>query len=183
MTGHIRRRGKESWQIKFDAGTDAATGKRITKFQTFRGSKREAYLKLAELVTQQGKGAYVDRSKVTVAKHVEARIDQWEAAGDITAKTSERYRELMNNQIIPHIGDRQIQKLKTINIETWHSTLRKRGRKDGKGGLSNRTIRHAHRLLSQALKDGAKHDTTWWSRTSPRIRVHLPSTMTKRSSS
>jgi integrase len=157
-TGHIRRRGRESWELKFDAGTDAGTGKRITRYASFRGSKKEAQVKLAELVTLHAKGAYVDRSRLTIARHVQARIEQWEAAGEITAKTSERYLELLNNQIAPHIGSKMVQKLTTANVEAWHGVLRMRGRKDGRGGLSRLTIRHAHRLLSQALKDGAKHN-------------------------
>lgn len=93
-----------------------------------------------------------------MAAHVAARIDQWESAKDISAKTAERYRELLENQIKPHIGNDLVQKLKPINIETWHSILRERGRKDGTGGVSNRTIGHAHRVLAQALKDGMRHD-------------------------
>jgi hypothetical protein len=158
MTGHVRRRGKSSWELKFDAGTDPGTGRRLTKYQSFRGTKREAQIKLAELVTQHARGGYVDHSKLTVTQHVTARIDQWETSGEITAKTAERYRELLNNQIAPHIGAKLVQKLTTTNIEAWHGLLRTRGRKDGKGGLAKLTIRHAHRLLSQALKDGAKHN-------------------------
>jgi integrase len=32
------------------------------------------------------------------------------------------------------------------------------GRKDGRGGVSARTIKHAHRIMVHALKDGMKHD-------------------------
>jgi integrase len=50
-----------------------------------------------------------------------------------------------------------LQKLKPADIERWHTTLKKRGRKDG-GALGARTIRHAHRLLSKALKEAMRHD-------------------------
>jgi integrase len=93
-----------------------------------------------------------------LAEHVRARIDQWEALGNITPKTAERYRELLENQIEPHIGAKIVQKLKPADIETWHADLKTKGRKDGTGGLSARTIGHAHRLLSQALKDGVRHE-------------------------
>src|SRR5262249_50210664 len=61
-------------------------------------------------------------------------------------------------QIAPHIGQRPLQKLKSADIEVWHATLKTVGRKHGQGGLGNRTIRHAHRLLSKALKEGVRHD-------------------------
>ena len=45
---------------------------------------------------------------------------------------------LINNQIIPHLGNKQLQKLKAIDIEAWHNVLIAGGRKDGKGGVSAR---------------------------------------------
>lgn len=155
--GYIRQRGKESWQIKFDAGRDPITGKRHTEFVTFRGTRKEARLKLAELIASVGKDPYVDQSSLMVHEHVRARIEQWQTLGKITPKTAERYRELLENQIGSHIGEAPLQKLKPADIERWHATLKKRGRKDG-GGLGARTIRHAHRLLSKALKEAMRHD-------------------------
>ena len=55
----------------------------------------------------------------------------------------ERYRELAANQIAPHLGAIVLQELKASDIERWHATLRISGRKDGAGGLSALTIRHA----------------------------------------
>jgi integrase len=158
MKGHIRRRGEQSWELKFDVGRDPLSGARKMAYHSFRGTKRQAEAKLAELITSVGKGGYVARSSVTVSKHVTARIDQWEALGNITPKTAERYRELATNQIAPHLGAKPVQKLAAADIEQWHATLKNFGRKDGKGGLSGLTIRHAHRLLSKALKEAARHD-------------------------
>ena len=111
MRGHIRRRGKQSWELKFDAGRDLATGKRITQFHSFRESRKEAQFKLAELVASVGKGSYVNRSNLTVYEHIRARIEQWQTLDKITPKTAERYRELLENQIAPHIGEAPLQKL------------------------------------------------------------------------
>jgi integrase len=60
--------------------------------------------------------------------------------------------------IVPHLGAITLQKLTVQDIETWHNSLASSGRQDGKGGLSNRTIGHAHRVLSKALKDASKLD-------------------------
>jgi integrase len=73
------------------------------------------------------------------------------------SRRAERYRELLDNQIAPHIGKASLQKLKPADIERWHTILKVRGRKDG-GELGARTIRHAHRLLSKALKEAMRHD-------------------------
>lgn len=158
MSGHIRRRGEQSWEIKFDTGRDPVTGKRETRYASFKGSKREAQAKLTELLAAAAKGNYIEPSKVTVAEFVKGRIDQWEASGNITARTAERYRQLAANQITPHIGAMVLQKLRPLHVEEWHNTLRTKGRSDGQGGVAPRTIGHAHRLLSQALNDAAEND-------------------------
>ena len=104
-----------------------------------------------------GKGSYVEPSKATVTAFLRARVDQWEAAGNITARTSQRYRQLVENQIVPHLGDKALQKLQPLDIEAWHTTLRNGGRVRGKGGLAARTIGHAHRVLGKALRDAARN--------------------------
>ena len=156
MRGHIRERSPGRWAIVLDV--PGRSGKRRRKWHSFKGTKREAQVECARLLTEVSKGSYVDTSKLTVAEHVSARVAQWEASGDITAKTAERYSELVENQIVPHIGAKLIQKLKPADIEAWHTTLKLSGRKDGKGGIANRTIGHAHRVLSKALREAARHD-------------------------
>ena len=158
MKGHIQQRGKNSWRLKFDAGRDEKTGKRKMQFHTFRGTKREAQVKLAELIASVSQAKYVEPNKVTVAEWVRGRVDVWESAGDISARTAQRYRQLVENQIAPHIGAKLLQKLRPLDIETWHDALRAAGRVRGKGELSARTIGHAHKVLGRALADAVGHE-------------------------
>jgi hypothetical protein len=116
--GHIQRRGKSSWRLKFEGERDPETGRRKTQYVTYRGAKAKAKLKLAELVAAVGGGSYVESTKLTVGDHVLARIDQWEASEAISARTAQRHRQLANSQIILHIGSRLVQKLTTLDIET-----------------------------------------------------------------
>jgi integrase len=157
MSGHIRRRGKRSWELKFEIGPDPVTGARRIRYASFKGTRREAGAKLAELIASIGKGEYVDASKVTVAAYVRSRIEQWRTAEEISPKTRERYLQLLANQIAPHLGATLIQKLTVADIENWHTTLKIKGRKDGKP-ISNRTIGHAHRVLSKALRDAVRYN-------------------------
>jgi integrase len=150
MKGHMRQRGKHSWELKFDAGRDPATGKRMIKYQSFKGTRREAQTKLATLIASIDQGSFVEPSKITIVEFVRVRVDQWEAAGAITARTAQRYRELTENQIV-HIGAKPLQKLRPLDIEAWHAVLRN-------SGLAARTIGHAHRVLSKALKDALNND-------------------------
>src|SRR5262245_49361781 len=111
MSGHVRRRGEHSWELKFDVGRDPATGKPKIRYHSFKGSKREAQAKLVGLIAAVGEGSYVEPSKATVADFVRARVNQWEAAGDISAGTAQRYRQLVENQIVPYLGTKPLQKL------------------------------------------------------------------------
>ena len=63
----------------------------------------------------------------------------------VSPKTLERYIELAERQIIPHLGDVKLQKLRPERIEQWHTALLA-------AGLSARTTGHAHRVLSLGLK-------------------------------
>jgi integrase len=158
MKGHIQQRGKNSWRLKFDAGRDEKTGRRKTQFHTFRGTKRQAQVRLAEMIAAVAQSKYVEPHKITVAEWVRGRVDRWEASGDISARTAQRYRQLVENQIAPHIGAKLLQKLRTLDVEEWHTTLRTAGRVRGNGDLSARTIGHAHRVLNKALREAAKNE-------------------------
>jgi hypothetical protein len=73
MSGHIRRRGERSFELKYEAGTDR-TGQRITKYQSFKGTKREAQAELVRLMETVRRGEHVDPVKLTLAEY----LDRWE---------------------------------------------------------------------------------------------------------
>ena len=155
MRGHIRRRGTNSWELKYDI--EREEGGRHTVYRSFQGSKREAQAELARLLARAADGGHVDPSRLTVAEYVRSRLAQWRAKGEVAPKTAERYDQLIKHQIVPYIGSRLLQKLTSHDVETWHMTLLGRGRHNGRGGISARTVGHAHRILAKALREGMRH--------------------------
>jgi integrase len=149
VRGHLRERSPGHWAIVIDV-RDPQTGKRKRRWHSFKGTKREAQVRCAELIATVNKGNYIEPSKTTVADFVRARIDQWEAAGEISARSAQRYRQLLKHQIAPYLGPQTPRKLRPLDIEAWHTSLR--------DSVASRTIGHAHRVLSKALKDAAKND-------------------------
>jgi integrase len=149
MTGHIQRRGERSWRIKFDLGRNPVTGKRETRFHTLRGTKREAQAELTRLTAEAQRGTYVDTSVETVGEFMTRWVRDW-AAANVSGKTLERYDQLSRNQIIAHIGNKPLQKLRPVDLNELYGALLR-------DGLSPRTIGHAHRLLHRALG----HAVTW----------------------
>jgi integrase len=156
VKGHIRKRGRNSWEIKYDLPGTA--GRRQIRYKSFKGSRREAQAELNRLLAKLADGAHVDPNRLTVVEHVRARVAHWRAAGITGAKTHERYLELVEYQLARFpIGARPLQKLSHTDIEQWHTALKTSGRHDGKGGVGARTIHHAHKLLAKALREGVRH--------------------------
>src|SRR5436190_23858419 len=122
MRGHLKERSPGHWAIVIDL-RDAQTGARRRKWHSFTGKKREAQNECARLISEMGQGSYVERSKDTVESFVRSRVEQWEA-GAITARTAQRYRQLVENQIVPHLGTKLLPKVSRLDIEAWHTTLR-----------------------------------------------------------
>jgi integrase len=146
MRGNITRRGKRSWRLKLDLPSDGS-GQRRTTYRTVHGKRQDAERELAKLLSAAHDGALVEPSKVTIAEYLRAWLD---GAHGLAGKKAERYRQLAEQQIIPHLGALPIQKLKPAHIVNWHSVLLMSGGKDGRR-LSARTVTHAHRVLHRAL--------------------------------
>jgi hypothetical protein len=152
MTGHIRRRGERSWELKFDLGTDPLTGRRLTRYHSFKGTKREAEAELTRLKAAANRGDYVDPSKTTLSEF----LDRWEAwaATQVSAKTLERYSELLRHHVRPQIGAARIQKLRTVDFAELYGKLQE-AKPEG-AGLAPRTIGHVHRLLHRVFGHALK---------------------------
>ena len=178
MKGHIQQRGKSSWRLKFDAGRDEKTGKRKTQFHTFRGTKRQAQVNLAELIASVAQAKYVEPHKITVAEWVRARVDHWEASGDISARTAQRYRPT------GRAPDRAAHRCE-IASETPHA--RRRGMAHDfadkrAGAREGRSLSPNHWPCSLRSRKGAARGprkTSWSSRTSSRMNRHQRSTTRK----
>ena len=155
MRGHIQRRGKKSWRLKFDAGRDPITGKRITKYMTVRGNKSNAQRVLTKILHEIDTGTFVEPSKITVAEFLKQYLASLDGKG-LSLKTRDRYKEIVHINLIPALGHIPLAKLEPLQIETAWSDALARGRLDGKGGLSTQTVAHLHRLLKQALKKAVK---------------------------
>jgi integrase len=148
MKGHIRERSQGRWAIILEQH-DPATGKRKRKWHSFQGTKRQAQVECARLISLMKGGNYFEPSKTTVAQF----LDQWleHTKSQVTPKSHERYAGLVNQNIVPMLGAVHLSKLKPAQISAAYSTALASGRRDGTGGLSPRTVGHMHRVLKQAL--------------------------------
>jgi integrase len=151
MRGNITRRGENSWRLKFDLENDT-TGQRQTRYVTIKGTRKDAERELTRLLGAAHAGTFVEASQSTVGEHVRNWLD---GVHGFAGTTLQRYRDIAEQQIIPHIGTIPIQKLKPMHVQHWHDTVMARGGKDG-APLSARTTGHAHRLLHRILAHAVK---------------------------
>jgi len=89
MKGHIRERSPGHWAIVIDV-RDPQTGKRKRRWHSFHGTKREAQVERARLITEAQNGNTVDPSRITVDAFLDRFLSDW-ASTHCTARSLERY--------------------------------------------------------------------------------------------
>ncbi len=140
MTGHMRKRGANSWQLIVHLGHDER-GRRRSASKTVWGTKREAELALAELVTDVAKHALVPMTSLRVEQVVRSWLEA--KAPRLSPSTVVRY-EVAIKHIVPAIGDIAVARLRARDIEDSYARLHARG-------LSGSSIRKVHWAMRMSL--------------------------------
>ena len=149
-TGHIRERSPGSFEIRYNLGTDPATGRRKIATATVRGSRKDAEKELRRLLRSVDTNEHVDPNRMTVKQWLTSWLGS--VRDEVAARTHERYNEIVSNFLIPALGNLPITKLAPAHLQSAYATWATGGRRDSKpGGLSPQTRRHIHRILSAAL--------------------------------
>lgn len=148
MKGHLKERSPGHWAIILDQ-RDPATGKRKRKWHSFEGTKRQAQIECARLISEMQGGDYAEPSKVTLLQFFERWLKHIKP--NVSPRTHERYEQIALKNIAPLLGAKVLSKLSPIEISEAYSKALVNGRRDGKGGLSPRTVHHMHRVLFSAL--------------------------------
>ena len=157
MRGHITQRSKHkgTWSIVLELDKDAATGKRRQQWVTVQGSKRDAEKKLAEILHQKNTGSYMKPGRQTVGDYLE----QWQreyCQPNLAPHTAQSYQFFIQRHILPAIGNIPLTQLKPEHLQRLYAEKLTSGRKDGAGGLGNRSVRYIHTTLHKALKDAVR---------------------------
>jgi integrase len=154
MRGHVQRRGRKSYRLKWDLDVDPKTGKRVTKYRTVKGTKRDAEAELARILGAIQMGAYVDPTNITVSTFLIKWRDDV-VATSVSRKTLERYGDHID-RIIAALGSVRLAKLTPLAIQSFYTELRSSGHKRRDGGLSEQSVLHIHKVLTAALSRAVK---------------------------
>ncbi|AZR74809.1 hypothetical protein BBF96_03235 [Anoxybacter fermentans] len=152
---HVEKRGKNSYRIIISLGKDPVTGKYRYYRETIKAkNKREAEKKAIEIEARILKGDYIKPDNITVEEY----LNQWleNSSFNLKETTLNNYKIIINAHIIPELGKISLQKLQPIHIQNYILKKLKSGRRDGKGGLSNRSVRYHYTILREALDAAVK---------------------------
>jgi integrase len=166
MKGHVRQRSPGHWAIVIET-RDPVTNKRKPKWHSFSGTKRAAQIRCAELIAEIQGGRYLEPSRTTLTQYFDRWLDHIKS--QVAPRSHERYAEIARKNIVPLLGNIVLPRLQPVQISTAYATALSSGRRDGKGGLSPRTVHHMHRILKQALGQAVK-----W-----RLLAHNPADLVK----
>ena len=146
MRGSLRKRYKGTWSLILDLGyqaePDTGLRKRKQKWITFRGTKRDAERRLAELLHQSHTQTFVEPSKVTFGDWLAEWLDKAIKPPRRTLRAYETYKSAITRHITPTLGAIRVQELRALDIERYHDAL----------GLAPATGEKHHAIINSALK-------------------------------
>ena len=151
MRGHIRQRSKGSWTLVLDIGrkVDPVTGllKRVQKWRTFRGTKKEAQAELSTMLHNLGRGQVISPSQMILGEWLE----EWLTSAIQPHKrlrTYETYRSVIERHLKPSLGQYRLCDLRASHLQAYYQSEK----------LAPATLQQHHTILHSALKAATMQD-------------------------
>ncbi|MFA6941434.1 MAG: tyrosine-type recombinase/integrase [Clostridiaceae bacterium] len=183
MPGSVQKRGENSYRLEvsggYEVGKTRAKYRKTVKVEgkTEAEINKKLEIEMAKFITEVENNSFVGASKRTFKDFIEKWEEEY-GGENLAPKTYYRYKEMLDERIIPALGHIRLDKLKPIHFVKFYNMLMEDGiRKDGKpGGLSKRTINHHHRLIHSILEYAVKWQVL---RENPLARISSPSVPNK----
>lgn len=159
--GSIRKRKDGRWEGRYTAGHDPETGKAIYK-NVLGKTQAEVKEKLKQAIGETQALDITKAGKYTVGEWMEVWFQDY-AKIKVRPSSHQTYQGYIHNHIRPNIGDIPLEKLTSLDLQKFYKKLLAQGRVDrveAKGqpkGLSAKTVRNIHQILSSALKLAQEH--------------------------
>ena len=154
--GSIRKRKDGRWEGRYTAGHNLETGKPIYRNVLGR-TQSEVKEKLKTAIQETQSLDFSKTGQYTVGQWMDVWYENY-AKIKVRPSSHQTYKGYIENHIKPNIGDIPLEKLTTLDLQRLYKTLLANGRVDrleSKGqpkGLSPKTVRNIHQILSSALK-------------------------------
>ena len=149
--GSIRKRKTKNgyvWQITIELPPDPFTQKRVRKYRTVKGTKKEAEKIMYEMVTEIEKGCYVPDQKITVKEWIDKWMEVY-AIPNLSPTTLCGYEGMIRRYINPLLGNMQVQELTTLAVQAWVNRIKISPSTGNE--LSAATVKHVYHVLKGAM--------------------------------
>jgi integrase len=153
MRGGTRKRGSTwTWYINV---VDPATDRRRQLTKGGFRTKRQAQAALNEAMAALRTDTFVEPSRLTLGAFL---TDLWlpTVRAAIRPNTWATYRIYAEAHVLPALGNVPLQALTAGHLNRLYIDLARHGRRDGRGGLKPKSVRHVHVLLHKALGDAVR---------------------------
>lgn len=144
-----------TWWFVVDVGIDPATGQRRRARRQGFATKREASEALTVMRGEALSGVFVPKAATSFGEYLEQWLATLPALG-LRPNTIASYSGVLRGRVIPRIGAVKLQRLSPLDLDRLYAELLESGRADGRGGLSPRSVRYVHAILSHALSDAER---------------------------
>ena len=154
--GSIRKRKDGRWEGRYTARHDPETGKAIYK-NVLGKTQAEVKEKLKQAIGETQALDITKAGKYTVGEWMEVWFQDY-AKIKVRPSSHQTYQGYICNHIRPNIGNIPLEKLTSLDLQKFYKKLLTTGRVDrveAKGqpkGLSAKTVRNIHQILSSGLK-------------------------------
>lgn len=165
----IYKRKDGRYEGQYYGDINPKTGRR-KKISVYGKTSREVKEKLKNLNAEISSGVYVEKHRLTLG----AWLEQWlkvYVLPKVKQSTYTSYEPYIQKHISPNIGKVLLKDLRVDMLQEFFNELSISGRLDGKGGLSEKTVKNIHTMLSTALKQGVENEVLL---KNPALAVKLP---------
>jgi integrase len=156
--GHDRADGRCSSRCRkwyyVTEGPRTPDGKRRRVWSSSFRTQREAEAALRAELSRRDDGIVLEPERLTLGEYAEKWLQHMTTIRE--PATVARYRELLEDHVLPTLGRRQLRALQPLEVQALYDRLLVSGRQDGSGGLSARTVGHVHRCLHAALRQAVR---------------------------
>ena len=152
--GSIKRDTSGRWGFVVDTTPPGAAKRRQVRKRGYK-TKREAQEALTATLAAVQAGGFVAPDRMTVGQYLDRWLETRPAAG-LRPSTVAGYRATLQSYAFDRIGDVPLQQLAPLDLDQLYSDLLAHGRRQGDAGLSARTVRYLHTILSKALSDAER---------------------------
>lgn len=143
--GQIIHIGDRKWMLRVYLGCVA--GKRRYSSRTVEGTISQARQQQTQMLRDLDTDTFVAPSKILLTDYLNAWI---KGKGDIGPKTRLDYEDRLRKDVIPFIGQMRLNQVSKQTVRGLYASLPERR------GIASSTIRHTHRVLSQAFSQAVE---------------------------